>query len=194
MTFLLLTSQEAVVLPTVVSRCQRLELPPAPLPQIEAALRDEWQAGDAAPWLARVSRGRPGWARRALDDVTLTTARREAMERIAGVAVEDLEKRFAYAGELAALFAKDRHAVYERLELWREWWRDLLLRRSGVPQAVINLELAAQLEAQADGLSTGQIRAVLAEIDDAARALRQNVHPRLVLENLMLRIPEKTNA
>ena len=182
------------MLPTVVSRCQRLELPPAPLPEIEAALRDEWQAGDAAPWLARVSRGRPGWARRALDDETLATARREAMCRIAGITVADLEARFSYAGEMAGLFAKDRQAVYERLELWREWWRDLLLCLSGVPQAAINTELTAELAAQADGLSMMQARDVLAEIDDAARALRQNVHPRLVLENLMLRIPEKTNA
>jgi DNA polymerase III subunit delta' len=193
-TFLLLTAQEAVILPTVVSRCQRLELPPAPLPQIEAALRDEWQAGEMAPWLARVSRGRPGWARRALDDETLAAARREASERIAGVAVANLEARFSYAGELAGLFTKDRQAVYEKLELWREWWRDLMLCRSGVPQAVVNTELAAQLEKQADGLTLTQVRTVLDEIDDAARALHQNVHPRLVLENLMLRIPEKTNA
>jgi len=193
-TFLLLTTQEAALLPTVVSRCQRLELPPAPLPEMEAALRDEWQAGEAAPWLARVSRGRPGWARRALDDETLMAARREAMERIAGVAVADLEARFSYAGEMASLFAKDRQAVYQGLELWREWWRDLMLCRSGVPQAAINVELGAQLGAQAEGLTMAQIRVVLDEIDDAARALHQNVHPRLVLENLMLRIQEKTNA
>ncbi len=193
-TFALLSSQEEAVLPTVVSRCQRLELPPAPLPEIESALRDAWQAGDAASWLARVSRGRPGWARRALDDAALTTARREAMERIAGTTVADLEARFIYAGELAAQFTRDRRAVYEQLELWREWWRDLMLCRSGVPEAIINTEHAAQLAAQAEGIEMPRLRAVLQEIDEAVRALRQNAHPRLVLENLMLRIPEKTNA
>jgi DNA polymerase III subunit delta' len=60
-----------VVLPTVVSRCQRVAFHAVPKPQIEAFLRGREVAADRIGLLADLARGRPGWAVRAAQDPNL---------------------------------------------------------------------------------------------------------------------------
>jgi DNA polymerase-3 subunit delta' len=58
-----------VVLPTVVSRCQRLFFHPVPAPEIEKLLMAHGVEAQRARLLAELSGGRPGWAvRRARDE------------------------------------------------------------------------------------------------------------------------------
>ncbi len=188
--FVLLTTQEDRLPPTVTSRCQRVELPPASLTEMEQVLSGDWQAGEAAALISRASQGRPGWAWRALDDDSLMSERRTELERIAAVSGSDLLKRFTYAAELADACAKDRQAAYRRLELWGEWWRDLMLIRTGAVPAVVNIDLMPELEAQAAGLTLAGIRGFLDRLDATVLALHQNVNARLVLETMMLDLPK----
>src|SRR5437870_13800914 len=57
-----------VVLPTVVSRCQRLFFHPVPAPEIEKLLLDLDVEPGRARLLADLSGGRPGWAMRRASD------------------------------------------------------------------------------------------------------------------------------
>src|SRR5467141_296147 len=57
-----------VVLPTVVSRCQRIFFHPVPSPQIEKLLTVRGLDGARAKLIAELARGRPGWALRVADD------------------------------------------------------------------------------------------------------------------------------
>src|SRR5438132_5749317 len=58
-----------VVLPTVVSRCQRLFFHPVPAPEVEKLLTSQGVDTRRAKLLADLSGGRPGWAiRRASDE------------------------------------------------------------------------------------------------------------------------------
>src|SRR4030043_2492249 len=60
---LLLTAEEQRLLPTVISRCQRLELKPLPANEIEKILMESYGIDrDKAGLLARLSRGSLGWA------------------------------------------------------------------------------------------------------------------------------------
>ena len=57
-----------VVLPTVVSRCQRVFFHPVPAPEIERLLITNGLEQDRARLLAGLARGRPGWALRVAGD------------------------------------------------------------------------------------------------------------------------------
>src|ERR1700674_1914457 len=74
-----------VVLPTVVSRCQRVFFHPVPSPEIERLL----QANDVDPERARVvaglARGRPGWALRVAGDESVIQLHREWTRRLGEV-------------------------------------------------------------------------------------------------------------
>jgi DNA polymerase III gamma/tau subunit len=83
-----------------------------------------------------------------------------------------------------------RRLIQERLELWLDWWRDLLLVKVGLSETVTNIDRLSWLIDLARNHSLEQIRAMIDGIQVAGNQLRQNANPQLVLEVLMLSLPE----
>lgn len=189
--FILLTPRDGLLPETVVSRCQRLELKPAPEAEIMAVLSEgDALDGERAALLARLSHGRLGWALRARDDAEIMAGRELDIERLLELCRAGYEERFAWAGDLANAFRRDRQAIWDRLSLWQDWWRDLMLVRAGCPQAVVNTDYRDTITGQAAGYRLEQLQGFLNALDDCRLALRQNVNPGLALELLMMEIPE----
>jgi len=190
--FILLTTNGAVLPATVVSRCQGLELHPLPPSQVEAALNERrGMELEKAELLARLSHGCLGWALSAASDDSLLQRRAERVDRLLDVVTGDYEERFDYAAQLVAQFSQSRGLVRELLDLWLDWWRDLLLVKLGSSGAITNIDFEAMLVDLARGYNLAQIRAFINSIQAAGEQLRQNANPRLVLEVLMLSIPAR---
>ena len=190
--FILLTINERLLPATVISRCQRLELPPLPPTEIEDVLNSRWGIEpEKARLLARLSHGCLGWALAATRDGGVLQQRAERMDRLLNIIDADCEGRFAYAAQLAAQFSQNRRSVQGILDLWLDYWRDLLLIKIGCDDAITNADMLATLVEQAKGYSLAQIRSFIDSIQAAGEQLRQNANPRLVLEVLMLSIPER---
>ena len=101
--FSLLTTNEQFLPPTVISRCQRLELLPLATAEVEAALNKRGIESPRARFLAKLSRGCLGWALSAAFDESLLQQRSEKMDRLLDIINADYETRFAYATQLAAI-------------------------------------------------------------------------------------------
>ena len=191
-TFVLLTVDDRLLPATVVSRCQRLELAPLPTDKVEDALRRQWGIEPPkAKSLARLSRGCLGWALSVVADDNLLRQRTEKLDRLVDVINGDYEERFAYVAQLVAQFNKNRDSVQAVLDLWLDWWRDLMLVKADCGEGITNIDLKAILEEMSRGYGLAEIRAFLAQIQAAKEQLKQNANPRLVLEVLMLSIPER---
>jgi len=190
--FILLATNNRLLPATVVSRCQRLELPPIAATEVEATLNSGWGIEpQRAKLLARLCHGCLGWAVSAALDDDLLKLRAQRIERLVDIADADCEERFAYAAQLAAQFSQNRGLVQEELDLWLDWWRDLLLIKAGCRDIITNVDLEASLIEVAGSYSLAQIKAVISSIQAAGEQLRQNANPRLVLEVLMLDIPRR---
>ena len=188
--FVLLTTNERLLPATVISRCQRVELLPLAITEIEAALTGNWGVEpEKAELLARLSQGCPGWAVSAALDDGLLQQRDEHLDELLDMISADCEERFAYVARLVAQFSQNRGLVQERLDLWLNWWRDLLLVRVGLSDTVTNVDRLATLIDMAGGYGLGQIKDFINSIRTAGEQLKQNANPRLVLEVLMLSIP-----
>ncbi len=191
--FILLTANDSVLPDTVVSRCQRLELRPLPTSQVETALSERRSLESTkTELLSRLCHGRLGWALTAADDDGLLQRRDQLMEKLMEVIRGDNELRFDYAAQLAAQFSQNRASVQEVLDLWLDWWRDLLLVKLGATDTITNVDHEAELVDVGRGYSLAQIRAFINSIQAAGEQLRQNANPRLVLEVLMLGIPGRS--
>ena len=191
--FILLTINDLILPATVVSRCQRLELHPLATSQVEAALSERWGIEPPkAELLARLSHGCLGWALSAANDDSLLQQRAERVDKLLNIASGDYEERFDYAAQLVAQFSQSRSLVHEILDLWLEWWRDLLLVKLGCGGAITNIDHQAMLVDLARGYNLAEVRAFISSIQAAGEQLRQNANPRLVLEVLMLSIPERS--
>jgi DNA polymerase-3 subunit delta' len=187
---ILLAARERLLLPTLISRCQRLELFPLSVSCIEKVLIE--RSGVAPPraeLLARLSGGCLGWALCLQRDEGLLEKRSNELDTLAKLIGAGREHRLAYAASLASLSSRNREQVEEMLTLWIEWWRDMLLVKGSAESFITNIDRHSTLSYQAKGYSLKQIQVYLGMIRGALEQLNQNANPRLVLEVLMLRMP-----
>ncbi|GAF87024.1 unnamed protein product, partial [marine sediment metagenome] len=190
--FILLTTNDRLLPATVVSRCQRLELPPLAAGEVEAALTSHWNVEpQKARLLARLCHGCLGWAVSAATDDNLLQQRNQRIGQLIDVINADYETGFGYAAQLASQFGKNRGLVQEELDLWLDYWRDLLLIKVGCTDAVTNIDRLARLVETGKGYQLAQIKDFIKRIQAAKEQLKQNANPRLVLEVLMISIPRK---
>jgi DNA polymerase-3 subunit delta' len=185
--WLLLTSQERRLLPTVASRCQRIELPPIPVAEVARVLCDLRLEPAKAGLLAQLSRGCLGWAILASSDGSLLEARSREMDRLVSLLSAGMDERFQTAWELGGVLDRDRKAGMEILNLWLGWWRDALLLKMSCPEAVTNSDYLKSLEDCAGRrLTLSQIKETIESIRNAMTEVGRNVSGRLALEVLML--------
>jgi DNA polymerase-3 subunit delta' len=188
--FLLITSRPQMLRSTIRSRCQRLDLKPLPVAAAQAALIERWGLPERrAELLAHLSRGRLGWALAAQADEELLRLRRDALTDIRNLSRRSLVERFARASDLAMRFGRQREAVLDVLDLWGQWWRDVLLAAGGCHEAITNVDLSDILRAEAAHYDARRVASFLRSLAAARRRLEDNVNPRLALEVLLLDLP-----
>ncbi len=187
---LLLTANEDVLLPTILSRCRRLNLQPVGKDQMVERLTVEHEVPlEMAQRLALMSRGCIGWAIYAVNDPQILEQRAADIQQIKETCQIGLQQRFNYANELASRFFRDRDSTKELLYLWLRWWRDLVLIKEGVEEYVQDQDELTHLRLQASQLSTLQIVGFIKALNQTLEALDSNANPRLALEVLMLNLP-----
>jgi DNA polymerase-3 subunit delta' len=190
--WLLLAAEEERLLPTIISRCQRLELKSVPSERVQEILVNSYNVdADRANLLTQLCHGRLGWALSALADCDILEQRSQRIDRLVSLSTAGIEQRFAYARELASQFSQDRKAGAEIIEIWFDWWRDLMLIRGGCQEAIINVDYRRVLEEQARELSLSEIMEFLTNLGLLEEAVSKNVNPRLALEWLMLTLPRR---
>jgi DNA polymerase-3 subunit delta' len=188
--FMLLTSRGESIFPTVLSRCQLVDLNPLPLDIIARELQKALNTPpQEAMDLARLSKGRIGWALEAARDPQLIEDYAAELGRMASLLNDTLEARFAYAEEVAALFTRDREKALERLKLAVSWWRDLLVLKNGNGEFVSNVPAMEALRSHARWVTTPQVMEAIRRTQDTMSCLDGNINPRLALEVLMISLP-----
>jgi len=190
--WLLLVSEEEHLLPTIISRCQRLELKPVPAEQVQEALVNSYSVETGrAKLLAQLCRGRLGWALSALANDDILEQRSQRIDKLVSLLTAGLDQRFTYAQELAGQFSQDRRAGIEIMDLWLDWWRDLMLIKGDCGEAIINIDYETVLEEKARGLSLSEVKAFVTSLCLLQDEIPKNINPRLAFERLMLNLPEK---
>lgn len=184
---LLLTAVRVeALLPTILSRSQIINLRPVPLATVRDVLVEQYGAdADHAELLARLSRGRIGWAIAALQDESLLEQRDTALDLLEACIEQNRAGRF----EMAQRLGQDKLKLEPMLELWQTYWRDLLLltRESRVPPA--NSDRLVRLQQLAIHLSADEVMHALKATRALLDALRYNLNLRLALEVMLLDYP-----
>lgn len=187
---LILVADSNDLLPTIVSRCRTLRLRPLPRPQVVAALVARGADADTAALLAAWSGGRIGQALQLLETPDALAQRNEQLAALLAVYEQGRSEAMRWAEQRVREYRSgEQESVFAWLELWQSWWRDVLLVAAGNPEAVVNIDRRADLERIARRHPLPQIYAFVTRLGQAARHLRDNANPNLVLENLALHAP-----
>ncbi|MFB0538121.1 MAG: DNA polymerase III subunit delta' [Anaerolineae bacterium] len=174
------------LLPTIISRCQVLNLRPASMLLVQKALEERWGVDpDRARLLARLSGGRLGWAMRASEDEAILQKRERRLDEMIELMGQGRVERLRYAQYLNT----SPDGLREVLDLWLSWWRDLFLIKGGSSTEITNVDREATLRSQARGYSLTQVRDFIEALRTAVWQLEHNANTRLTLEVLMLNLP-----
>lgn len=188
---LLLTADDRVnVLPTIVSRCQVLPLRPLDVTTVRDALISQWNVDLAqADLLSRLSGGRLGWAVAEREDARFLEVRRSSLVRLQELTHSDRVERLAFAEELSG--QREHGAVFQLLELWTSWWRDVMLVQSGCLDAVRNIDFRDAVERHAGRIPQVEVRRYLTLLQRIDGYLHHTVNLRLALDVLLLKMPQE---
>jgi DNA polymerase-3 subunit delta' len=175
------------VLPTISSRCQVLNLRPAPITDIEQALIERGLGSDRAEFIARLSRGRAGWALRAIADESLLEARQQRLDDLMTLIGNNRTARFAFAEKLAKADAEDIDAT---LEGWLLLWRDVTRVAGGDDvNLILNTDKRDAIVALAEQTDVATASAMQSAISQTRQHIDHNVNTRLALDVLLLKMP-----
>jgi DNA polymerase-3 subunit delta' len=177
------------VLPTISSRCQILNLRPVPISQVSAALQARGIEASQAGFVARLSRGRMGWAIRAIEDETVLAERKERLDQLQDLLAANRTQRFAFAEKLARA---DGPEIQAMLEEWTLFWRDVVQQQhanNGTRAPLRNSDYGSAITRAAERNPLPAVAATLRTLAQTSQHLQQNVNARLALDVLMLKLP-----
>ncbi len=174
------------LLPTILSRCQVLNLRPLPVAQVQQALeRDFGVPTERAHLLAHLSAGRMGWAIGALQDPDTLALREDALGALLEALTAPLGARFGLAEQLA----REKAVLTDVLETWLGFWRDVLLTAAGTSAPLHNVDLQSEVRTLARRVGLAGAEAALRATRRTLDYLGRNVNTRLALEVLLLDYP-----
>lgn len=177
---ILLTTNSGTVLPTILSRCQRLSFSPLSSELIEEYLIETGIPAEAAKVAASLAGGSMKKALEISGEDTLRK-RDHILEKIGSLSTGEISPLFSLAEELGS----DREGAIEVLDLLTVFWRDVLLIRSGGMDPA-NGDIMPLLN---DAVARTTPEKAIEKIELVSRyrqALQRNVNPRLTLEVLFM--------
>lgn len=183
-----------LLLPTIVSRCEVLQLRALSVAQTGSGMRKLWGLPEEqASLFAHISGGRPGYARSLFSDAEAYARRRAVLDDLTWLLAANRVERFGFIEP----FTKDNkrwREVYaplwrERLQIWLSFWRDVLVTATGARVAIFNLDQEQFIRNLAEQLGVSHAQKILSAHERTINLLALYCNPRLTLEVLMLELP-----
>jgi len=174
-------------LPTIVSRCQVLELRPLPIELIAQTLENQGIDSQEAHLLARLSNGRYGWAIAQLQNKGGLEQRQEDLQSLWQLSRASRVERLAFSQSLSS--SRQNERLFSLLALWTGWWRDVLLAQAGCLDACNNIDHPAEIERDAQNFVPVDVQAFLHTVRRIEGYLHHTVNTTLALDVLLLQLP-----
>ena len=181
--FLLTTSRPEQLLPTIVSRCQRLRFDPLLPESIEGALVErEEMASDTASMLARMADGSYSRALDLAENEDLMASRELVLDYFRAAYTQKVTSLTDCIDELSS---QGRERVKSMLRLMLRWVRDLMLYRTmGDEAPLVNVDQADAVARFCDNLPDADLEGMVTLVEEALHLTERNVRLSLILTAL----------
>ncbi len=192
--FILLAAEITRLLPTILSRCHKIELGVVPLTPLAEEIGHRYDfKSEKSMDIARISRGRPEHAIEFCENPDLISDFSEKLNAIEDAFHHGLDERFIYSDHLVSTYSANRSLAIREIRLCLDWWRDILLIKEGIKELAVHFPSFQIQNYMATHLTSSQIVEAIKCIQNSLLYLDQNASPRLVLDNMMLSLPNPFN-
>jgi DNA polymerase-3 subunit delta' len=174
------------LLPTILSRCEVLRLRPLKIEEVQKDLENRGVESGRAKLIAHISGGRPGYARRLVDDDQLLEKREERLNDLLTLLPASRVEKFKYADQLA----KDKDSMRQTILFWLSYWRDVMLRTAQAASPLLNVDRNVEIEDIAARMDLSSARRVVSELEETLEKMDRNVNSRMLAEVLLLDLPK----
>lgn len=185
-TYLILTCREPeALLPTILSRCQRIRFRPLPADYIKSVLAQRAEESAPLTMISRLAQGSLGRALAMLEE-DVASQRDLALSLFVSQLRDPQEVR-----EKIKLVARkwDLGMARTLVDMLMLWYEDQLILQHGLGESgVAHQDRLAELRMAAGASSHGEIKRRIGILEEMLLALSQNVNPTLALETTLLRL------
>ncbi len=178
---ILLVSEESRLLPTIISRCQQLNLHPLSRGKITSLLQERGIRPQFASHIARLAAGSPGRAQELAEKEELLERRNEVLNFLAGLEQKNDIEIFSAVSKWSDWFAED----FPLIQILSEWCRDLIVYSRSGSEDVRNHNFLQEIEGIAASSNFDQLSLMLELVEKAADDIDANVMSDLVLSVLL---------
>ncbi len=169
--FILISEHPFWLLPTVLSRVQRVVFRPLPKDVLEKFLLEQGASEKESQFIVQFSKGLAGLAFELLRDKEKLTRLKQELNLIRQLSKSDLAEKFAYAKKLAE---KSNSEIIETLHIWLFYFHNLFLKEQRI-SALTSLQ------------------SILENLEKTQNLIKfTNVNQRLALETLLLDLHSKS--
>lgn len=184
--FLLTTDYTEALLPTIISRCQHIQLSPLKTKEIEQALiEQDGLPEEEASYLARVSGGNYAMTR-FFDVDTLKKTRERIIEYLRYSYSQDAVNITQTAQDWQS--SENLEGQIAVLNVMEVFLRDLLVYRSTAKKELVtNADQIEVIKNFCDTLSDARLEEMIAQVNECKPMIYQNVQPKLIFTALAFR-------
>lgn len=181
------------LLPTIVSRCQRIPFRPLPRNIVKEFIKKEKDIDEEnAALIAGISDGSIGRAIQISGEDYLEE-RQKSISNIIQLAAMEKTQAIELAMEYAQDFKKKNHGsstkigLFELIGIWKTWYRDLIIEKvNGPVNLLINSDFSRKLKALSKNLGLASLLQGFFLLEQAQMDLMRNPNTGIMIENLFL--------
>ncbi len=185
------------LLPTIVSRCQKVPFRPLPLSVIQEWLVNELhEDSKRALLIAGLSEGSLGKAIEIREGVFLEE-RNNSLSRLSKLPELSSVQILEMATDYAKKYSKDGSSgsadmgLFELIGIWKTWYRDMIILKTGGPgKSVINRDFMDNIRKMSGRIDSVGLVECFMLTDKAQRDLMRNPNTNLLLEKTLLDLRE----
>lgn len=186
---ILLAEELDKLLPTVISRCQKIQLNIIAAGIIEKELKKNGYNSDMAKLIASLADGSMGRAISLIEDDNFLSKRKDIIESLYKLPKLNAVDIFNFADDVISLLKdKDFFSIFH---LILTWYRDIILYNLGYDKGIVNYDYIDLIESSCQDYSLEELISIVELVNTIKRYIHSNVRKDLALQVMFFKIRAK---
>lgn len=186
---ILLAEELDQLLPTVISRCQKIQFNPLTTDIIESKLKEKGYNGENIKLIARLADGSPGKAFGLVENEEFFIYRKNLLDNLYKISELDAVSIFQFVDNILSFFNDtDEISIFN---LILSWYRDIILCNQGYFNEIVNYDYIEQIKLSSKYYSLKELISIMELVNNIEGYIKCNVKKDLALQVMMFKIRAK---